>query len=210
MLCVSLVALLPLQPPVAAQDVALVELQVSVEVPPLAMTEGLATNVAVGVMLTMTVDAPLVPPVPVQVNEYELGIVIAPVLCVPLVALLPLQPPVAVQDVAFVELHVSVELPPLAIEVGVAVNVTVGAGTTVTVAVAVLLVPPTPVQVNEYDVVTVRASVLCVPLVARVPLQPPMAVHEVALVELHVSVEAPPLAIEVGFAVNVTVGRARP
>ena len=47
-----------------------------------------------------------------------------------------------------------------------------------------------------------RAPVLCVPLVALLPLQPPVAVHEVALVELHVSVELPPLAITVGFAVN--------
>ena len=70
-------------------------------------------------------------------------------LCVPLVALLPLQPPVAVHEVALVELHVSVELPPLAITVGFAVNVTVGVGTTVTVAVATLLVPPVPVQVIE-------------------------------------------------------------
>ena len=45
-----------------------------------------------------------------------------------------------------------------------------------------------------------RAPVLCVPLVALAPLQPPVAVHEVALVELQVSVEAPPLATEVGFA----------
>ena len=127
----------------------MVELQVSVEVPPLAMTEGDAAKVAVGTILTRTVDAPLVPPVPVHVKEYELGIVIAPVLCVPLVALAPLQPPVAVQEVAFVELHVSVELPPLAMEVGAAVNVTVGSGTTMMVAVATLLVPPVPVQVSE-------------------------------------------------------------
>ena len=160
MLCVPLVALAPLQPPVAVQDVALVELQVSVEVPPLAMTEGVATNVAVGMMLTRTVDAPLVPPVPVHVKEYELGIVMAPVLCVPLVALAPLQPPVAVQEVALVELHVSVELPPLAMDVGAAVNVTVGAGTTVTVAVAIELVPPVPLQVKEYDVLAVRFPVL--------------------------------------------------
>ena len=82
-LCVPLVALAPLQPapaPEAVHEVALVELQVSVEVPPLAMTEGAATNVAVGMMLTMTVDTLLVPPVPVQVKEYELGIVMAPVL----------------------------------------------------------------------------------------------------------------------------------
>jgi len=82
------------------------------------------------------------------------------VLCVPLVALLPVQPPEAVHEVAFAELHVSVEVPPLAIKVGFAVNVTVGASTTVTVAVATLLVPPTPLQVNEYEVVTVRAPVL--------------------------------------------------
>ncbi|HWS68681.1 MAG TPA: hypothetical protein VN325_38420 [Steroidobacteraceae bacterium] len=44
------------------------------------------------------------------------------------------------------------------------------------------------------------------PLVANAPLQPPEAVHDVALVELQVSVEAPPLATLVGFAVNVAVG----
>ena len=52
----------------------------------------------------------------------------APVLWVPAVALLPLQPPDAVHDVAFVELHVKVLLPPLLTEVGDADNVTVGAG----------------------------------------------------------------------------------
>ena len=82
-----------------------------------------------------------------------------PVLCVPLVLFVPLQPPEAVHDVAFVELHVSVEAAPLAIEVGFAVSVTVGAGTTVTVAVATLLVPPTPLQFNEYNVVAERAPV---------------------------------------------------
>ena len=45
------------------------------------------------------------------------------------------------------------------------------------------------------------------PLVPFVPLQPPVAVHAVALVELQVSVEAAPPATEVGFAVNATVGR---
>ena len=106
---------------------------------------------------------------------------------------------------ALLEFHVNVEAPPLTTEVGFAVNVTVGAGTTVTLAVATLLAPPTPVQVNEYEPAIVRGPVLCVPLVALVPLQFPEAVHDVALVELHVSVEAPPLATEVGFAVSVTV-----
>ena len=105
-----------------------------------------------------------------------------------------------------VELHVSVEVPPLATEIGFAVNVTVGAATTLTLAVATLLVPPGPVQVNEYEPAIVRDPVLCVPLVGWVPLQLPEAVHEVALVELHVSVEAPPPATAVGLAVSVTVG----
>ena len=72
-----------------------------------------------------------------------------PVLCVPLVALLPLQLPDAAHEVAFVELQVSVDAAPLATDVGFAVSVTVGAGTTVTVAVATLLVPPVPVHINE-------------------------------------------------------------
>jgi hypothetical protein len=198
----------PLHPPVAVQDVALVELHVSVEVPPLATEIGFAVSVAVGVPGTVTVAVAtlLIPPAPVQINEYEFVAVSAAVPWVPLVALVPLQPPEAVQEVALVELHVSVEAPPLATEVGFAVNVTVGAGTTLTLAVATLLVPPAPAQVNEYEPAIVRDPVLCVPLVGSVPLQLPEAAHEVALVEVHVSVEAPPLATDVGFAVSVTVG----
>ena len=45
-----------------------------------------------------------------------------------------------------------------------------------------------------------------VPLVASVPVQPPEAVHDVALVLDHVNVELPPEAMVVGFAVSVTVG----
>ena len=107
---------------------------------------------------------------------------------------------------ALVELHVSVDAPPLATDVGFAVSVTVGTGTTVTVAVATLLVPPAPVQVSEYDVVAVRAPVLWLPLVASAPLQPPDAVHDVASVELQVSVEVPPLATVVGAALRDAVG----
>ena len=110
-------------------------------------------------MTLTTVDTLLVPPVPVHDKEYELGIVSAPVLCVPLVVIAPLQLPEAVHEVALVELHVKVEEPPLATDVGFADRVTVGAGTTVTVAVAALLVPPVPLQVNEYVVLAVSAPV---------------------------------------------------
>ena len=52
----------------------------------------------------------------------------------------------------------------------------------------------------------VRAPVLWLPLVALAPLQPPVAVHEVAFVEFHVSVDAPPLLTEVGAALKDAVG----
>jgi hypothetical protein len=63
-----------------------------------------------------------------------------------------------VHEVAFVELHVSVEDPPLATVDGTAVKVAVGM--IATVAVTGALVPPGPVQVREYDVLVVRAPVL--------------------------------------------------
>lgn len=52
----------------------------------------------------------------------------APVDCEPLVAWLPDQPPDAVQDVAFVDDQLKVELLPLIIELGLAARLTVGAG----------------------------------------------------------------------------------
>jgi hypothetical protein len=71
-----------------------------------------------------------------------------PVACDPLVPKVPDQPPEAVQEVALVEVHVSVELLPDTTLVGLAVSVTVGAGVvTVTVADCEAL-PPIPVQVS--------------------------------------------------------------
>jgi hypothetical protein len=61
----------------------------------------------------------------------------APVDAVPLVAVLLVHPPLAVQELAFWELQESDEVPPLATVVGFAVRVTVGGGCpTVTVALA--------------------------------------------------------------------------
>jgi hypothetical protein len=65
-----------------------------------------------------------------------------------------------------------------------------------------------PVQVSVYLVVAVSAAVLVEPLAASVPLHPPDAVQEVALVDDQVSVDFAPLATVVGLAVNVTVGAA--
>jgi hypothetical protein len=112
---------------------------------------------------------------------------------------------VAVQLVASVELQFSVAEPPTGMLAGEAVSVTVGGGTTVTVTIW-LAVPPVPVQLREKVVVTETAPVKAVPPVGLLPVQPPEAVQVVALVELQVRVEAPPLATLAGLAVNATVG----
>jgi hypothetical protein len=72
-----------------------------------------------------------------------------PVDCEPLIALLPLHAPDAVQAVAFVADQLSVELVPLATELGAALIETLGAGEfTLTVAACVAL-PPRPQHVSE-------------------------------------------------------------
>ncbi len=84
-----LVARAPVHAPPAVQAVALVDVQVRVEVPPAATAVGAATRVTVGagvgppgaaVTVTVAVAAGLVPPAPVQVNEYVVLAVNAPVL----------------------------------------------------------------------------------------------------------------------------------
>jgi hypothetical protein len=69
-----------------------------------------------------------VPPAPLHESVKVEFVVSVPVDCVPEVPLLPVHEPLAVQDVAFVEDQVSVELPPEVIDVGEAEIVTVGAG----------------------------------------------------------------------------------
>ena len=206
------VALVPLQPPDAVHDVALVEFQVSVLLPPLATLVGDADKFTVGagvgfVTVTEAVACD-VPPAPVQLSVNEVLALNAPVPWVPETAFVPLQPPDAVQDVAFVDDQVNVLLPPLATEVGDADNETVGAGVGFVTVMEVLAwrVPPAPVQLSVNEVVALNAPVLWLPETDFVPLQPPDAVHDVALVDDHVKVLLPPLVTEVGEADNETVG----
>ena len=63
-----LVPRVPVQPPEAVQEVALVELQVRVELPPDAIVVGLALKLTVGVTVTVADCGVLLPPVPVQVS----------------------------------------------------------------------------------------------------------------------------------------------
>jgi hypothetical protein len=82
-LCEPLTAFVPTNPaPVPVHDVALVELQVSVEGAPLTTAVGLAVSVAVGLgaMVTVAVAVVLVPPAPVHVRLYVVLAVRAPVL----------------------------------------------------------------------------------------------------------------------------------
>lgn len=125
-------------------------------------------------------------------------------------------PPNAVQLVAFVELHVSVDvaLPaPGVTFTGFAVRITVGegdcAGTKFTVTLS-LAEPPAPVQFNWYVVVALGVinSEL---IVAFVPVKPPPdAVHDVAFVVVHesvvVAVDAEPPFTVVREATRSTVG----
>ena len=126
----------------------------------------------------------------------------------PELALLPAQAPEATQPVVFCELHVIALLSPGPIRVGHALMVSVGAGgtaPTVTVTERLALCPCVLEQasVNVELALTVRCVV---PLVDRLPLQAPDAVHAFALLEDHVSVLVPPAATEVGLALSETVG----
>jgi hypothetical protein len=207
-LCEPDVACVPVQLPDAVQLVASVELHVSVEEPPEAIMVGDADSVTVG---TGAIDTVAVceaePPTPEHVSVKLPSADSAPELCEPVVASVPVQLPDAVQLVAFVELHVSVEEPPEAILVGDADSVTVGTGAIDTVAVCEAE-PPAPAHVSVKLLSADSAPELCEPDVPSEPVQLPDAVQVVAFVELHVSVEEPPEAILVGDADSVTVGTA--
>jgi hypothetical protein len=73
-----------------------------------------------------------------------------PVDWVPLIATDPLHPPDATQDVASVDDHVSVELPPVVTTVGFAVRVTVGTTGAATTLIVTLVCawPPCPEQLR--------------------------------------------------------------
>jgi hypothetical protein len=72
----------------------------------------------------------------------------APVDCEPETPLVPAQPPLAVQDVAFVADQVRVALLPLATVLGLLLKLTVGAACLTDTVVDCVAVPPVPVQDN--------------------------------------------------------------
>jgi hypothetical protein len=72
----------------------------------------------------------------------------AEVLCEPLGASLPAQPPEAVQDVAFVADQVSVDVAPFLTVLGLAARVTAGAGVVTETTASCTALPPAPLQVS--------------------------------------------------------------
>ena len=69
------------------------------------------------------------------------------------------------------------------------------------------LMPFVPEQVRPYVVLVEVGLTICVPEMALLPANvPPVPLHDVELVDDHVSVEDPPGAIDVGEANRVAVG----
>jgi hypothetical protein len=145
-------------------------------------------TVGAGAPTDTTAEACAEPPLPAQDSTNVDVEASAPVDCEPLVAFEPLHAPDAVQLVAFVELHVSVEAPPELTDAGLAVIETVGASCETMAVVDVSLVPPGPVQLSTYQVVEFSGPVDSLPLGALDPLHAAPAVQLVALVELQDSV----------------------
>ena len=130
----------------------------------------------------------------------------APVDCEPLTASAPDQEPDAVHAVALVDDQVNDVALPRVIELGFALKLTVGDGDLTETVADCAALPPAPVQVRVYVALAVSAPVERDPLVAWLPFQPPEAAQEVAFVVDQFKVEAPPLAMELGLAVRLTVG----
>ena len=118
---------------------------------------------------------------------------------------MPDQAPEAAHEVALVEDQVKVAAAPLLTVLGLAETLTVGAGLLTDTVVDWAALPSVPVQVSAYVALAVRAPVDCEPLTGLVPDQAPEAVQEVALVEVQLNVELPPLATVLALAAMLTV-----
>jgi len=182
---------------------ALVVVHVSVELPPDAIEVGLALIPAAGGPLEPTVTvacADAVAPDELLATNVYVVVAVGETDCDPLTAT---GAPFRVALTALVDVQVSVELPPDAIEVGLALIPAVGPlEPTVTVAWAVAVAPVELVAIKVYEVDDVGETD-CDPLTAT---DAPFRVALTALVDVHVSVELPPDAIEAGFALIPAVG----
>lgn len=179
-------------------DDAFVLVHESRVLPPLAI--GVAVRLAVGAGTTVTVFESLaVPATPVHVSANVVFVESVPLAALPLVALEPDQPPPdALHEPAFVLVHDTCVVAPLATLAGLTVTLTVGGPTTAT-DLASLALPPAPAHVSVNVVLVESALLVALPLAACAPAQPPDAVHDVALVLVQESCVVPPIATLLGF-----------
>jgi hypothetical protein len=147
---VPLTGFAPDQAPEAVHDVAFEADHCKVALAPLARMVGLADRLTTGGggVTDTVVDWVAEPAGPLQVKVNVVFAVSVPVGCDPLTALLPAQPPLAVQRVALPLDHVSVAALPEFTVLGVALKVTVGGAVTVMVTDCEAS-PPGPVQMSS-------------------------------------------------------------
>lgn len=145
--------LLPFQSPAAEQLVALDVDQVTLTLPPGATVEGVAEMEITGSGGKTSVTSAPAEVVPFELEHDRSKVVVDWILvttCVPLVAVLLVQPLSAVQDVALVADQVTVVEPPGPTELGLAETLMVGnGGATIVRDTAFCTVPPGPVHVSE-------------------------------------------------------------
>jgi hypothetical protein len=186
-------------------------LQLRVDALPEATAVGVAVNKIVGTGNT-TVTVALwaaAPPAPVQASAKTLVAFSAPVEAEPESAFVPLHAPEAAQSVAFVLLHVSVELSPGAMLVGLAENCSVGGGgggACVETRTDLCVLPPGPTQSSVKVLSDAMAGDVSLPFTARAPDHASEAVQLVAFVVVQDSDVFCPTVTSVGVAVNESVG----
>jgi len=122
-----LVASVPLQPPPAVHEAALVELQTKVADAPELSAAGVALRLAVGMTLMPALTTVLLESLPEQVNMKTEFCVSGRVVWVPERPTFPLQASDATQAVALVEDQVRVAVPPLTTAPVLVFKLTVGA-----------------------------------------------------------------------------------
>lgn len=124
---------------------------------------------------------------------------------VPVSSRAPLQDPEAEQLVAFVTDQVSVVAAPRRTAAGLALKVMTGWGAVDVIATCALRSPPAPLQVRTKVADAVGVTVSW-PEVDLEPVQPLLAVHEVAFEEDQLRIIADPSGTEVRSADKETVG----
>jgi hypothetical protein len=148
---VPLVAMTPLQPPEAVHSVTFCAFQLRMDVPSLVTVDGDALKVTEGAEedTTTSADCEREPPGPVHVNVKLVVAISGGVVAVPLIDLVPLQPPEAAQLCASVALHCKVVALPAGTLWLLATSVTAGMAAPVLVAVPVAALLTESVMVDS-------------------------------------------------------------